>query len=185
MEEKKALRKQFADIIKSHGKIIAGEALLQLFVLGFLFVVDGLRTISGVLFTVIYGTLIYCCAKKTGEADMKSYSVLKPSLIKGALLGASIVIISLLLFAVDKGMWAWFCADGELTNMFAKIVNVFFVIWIIPYYGFMGDGTGIVTAAVAILMIAVPVLSSLLGYFAGIKGINILEKFNLSMYEKK
>lgn len=185
MEKKKALKKQFTDVLKGHMSAIAAEALLELFVLGFLFVIDGVRVISGVLFTVVYFALIYYRGKKAAIADMKSYSELKPSLKKGALFGGAIAAVTLILFVADKAVWMC-CADGEiLTNAFAKIVNTVFVIWIIPYYGFMGNGADIVTPIVFVLMLAVPIISSFLGYFSGIKGINIFEKFKSSMYEKK
>lgn len=185
MEEKKALKKQFADMLKGHISAVAAEGLLELFVLGFLFVIDGVRIIAGILFMLIYGALIYYRGKKAAQADMKSYSVLKPSLKRGALLGVSIAAASLILFAADKVVWLCFSDGGVLTNAFAKTVNAVFVIWNVPYYGFLGDGAGVVTPLVFVLMLVVPIISSLLGYFAGIKGINIFEKFNASMYEKK
>lgn len=185
MEEKKALKKQFADILKGHLTAVLAEALLQLFVLGFLFVMDGVRIAGGVVFTVIYGALIYNNAKKAAINDKKSYSPLKPNLKKAVIFGVVIAGISVLLFAVHKGLWLWFGNGGELMNLPAKIINMIFVGWLIPYYGFMGTGAGVVTPIVAVLMIIVPIVFSVMGYFAGLKGINIFNRLTASIYEKK
>ena len=96
-----------------------------------------------------------------------------------------IAVLTFLLFGIDKGLWVAFGSDGVISGVVPKIFNVIFVVWIIPYYGFMGNGANVVTVTVLVLMAVVPVISSILGYFAGCKGINITEKFNLSMYEKK
>ena len=185
MNNGKLLFKQYMNVLAGHIVAVIAEAFLQLFLLGFLFMKDAFRPFGGVLFVIIYAAIIYCRAKKVAEADNKSYSVLKPSLKKGLLMGVMIAALTFLLFGIDKGLWAAFGSDGVISGVVPKICNVIFVVWIIPYYGFMGNGANVVTVTVLVLMAVIPVISSFLGYFAGCKGINITEKLNLSMYEKK
>lgn len=140
--------------------------------------------ISTVLIAVYFG-MIYSRANKFAVNDKKDYSPTKPQLSKMWLMGA---VISLSFFAalvLFKLIWAFVSVNGVIEAAPAWIYSIIFWIYTIPYGGIMGLSHGNMTVYSQILMLVIPILASVTGYAAGLKGINITDKMASLVYEKK
>lgn len=145
---------------------------------------NGFKEILGVIFTVIYAGFMYHVVRKLAIRDYKSYTPLKPSVIKGVTFGVIVTIITALMCAIWKLLWVYCSSDGSLMGMPAIIYNFVFSFWTFPFYGLMGASQGHITIIGQILMYGVPVVSAAAGYLSAKYNIDILDKFQRSVYEK-
>ncbi len=166
---------QFGYMILAHIKaiLICGvfEAVaFYQFVLGY----DVTSQIFAGIFTVVYGFTIYSYARKLSLFDNKSYTPLKPSVKYGFLWGA-LIALSVALFIV-----LYLTTFGK--GIFGVVMTIISYIWLAPYCGFINIGS--ISVWYILIMLIVPILASTLGYIAGNKKFDIVEKIDSLTFEK-
>ena len=142
------------------------------------------RYVIAGIFTVVYAFLIYDRAHKFAAFDAKSYTPLQPELKWGLVWGVCIAGITAAAIVIYRLNWMFFSVDGAMTNIFSIIINLMFNLWTAPYFGFISDTNGIIPIFAMILMIVVPIISSVLGYFAGMKHFDIIAALDSLTVEK-
>lgn len=143
------------------------------------------KEILSMVFIVVYFGIVYSRAHKFAAMDLKSHTSTKPSILKGIMFG---VVIALTFFAAllaYKLMWAAVGTDGTINSVPAWIYSLVFWFYTIPYNGIMGLAHGEMTWYSQLLMLIVPILASAIGYAAGLKGFNIMDKIAGMVYEKE
>lgn len=143
------------------------------------------RYIVAGVFTVIYGLLVYGSARKLSLLDNKPYTPLRPNIKWGFIWGLSIAATVAVFTLIYKLNWLIFSEGNGVTNIFAVILNILYYVWTAPYFGFMPDMGGNIPAYTIVLMMAVPIAASALGYWAGIKKFDLLEKLDSLTFEKE
>ncbi|MCC8169908.1 MAG: hypothetical protein LIO59_06050 [Oscillospiraceae bacterium] len=143
------------------------------------------KEILSVVFIAVNFGRLYVRAKRFAVLDNKPYTPLKPSKIKGVLFGVVISAVTLILFLLFEYVWTAFRVDDGIVGVFPTVVNVVFYFWSFPYNGIMGLSHGMMTWYSAALMLAVPIAACTLGYIAGCKNIEVIEKLEEYMYEKE
>lgn len=143
--------------------------------------------LSGI-FIFINCCVIYSYANKFAWYDKRPYTSVQTEPLKGFFMGLVISLSMLLVFALYKLAWN-FGGDESgtyLTNGFAIACNALFMLWTFPYFGIIGMSHGFVTWYSIVLMLILPIVSAMLGYDAGCKDFNILEKlYKFSYVQKK
>ncbi|MGN1115816.1 MAG: hypothetical protein ACI4TH_04545 [Candidatus Ornithomonoglobus sp.] len=147
------------------------------------------RQVVAVIFTIVYGLALYSYARKLAAWDNKPYTPLKPELKWGFLWGLAIsasVGIFLIIYKLD---WHFFAAIDEngvpyLTSLWAIGINMLFYIWTGPYFGFVESQGGGIAVYGQILMLVVPMIATTLGYKAGVKNFDLIEKLDSLTLEK-
>lgn len=143
------------------------------------------KEILSVVFMAVYFIMLYIRSKKFAVLDNKSYTPLKPSTAKGFLFGVLISAVTIVLLVLFEFMWSAFCVDGGLVGVIPTAVNVIFYFWSFPYNGIMGLSCGLMTWYSIALMLILPVAACGMGYIAGSKNIEVMEKLEEYMYEKE
>lgn len=143
------------------------------------------RYIVAAVFTVVYGFMIYSHARRLAEFDAKSYTPLQPELKWGVLWGVMIAATVLVWIVIFRLNWIWFSVDGAMTNLASIIVNILFYFWTAPYFCLISDTGGHIPVFAGVLMVAVPVAASSLGYMAGMKHFDLAAKLYWLTVEKK
>ena len=145
---------------------------------------NGFKEILGTVFTIVYAGFIYHVVRKMAIRDYKSYTPLKPSVIKGIMFGVIVALITMAMHVIWLLLWRYCSSDGSLIGMPAIIYNFVFTLWTFPFYGIMGASEGHITIIGQILMYGVPVVSAAAGYLSAKYNIDILDRFQQSIYEK-
>lgn len=143
------------------------------------------KEILSVIFMAVYFVMLYIRAKKFAVSDNKPYTPLKPNTAKGFLFGVLISLATLVLLLIFKLMWAAFSIDDGIVGIIPTAVNVIFYFWSFPYNGIMGLSGGLMTWYSAVIMLLLPIAACTLGYIAGNKNIEVVEKLEEYMYEKE
>lgn len=143
------------------------------------------RYVVAGIFAVIYGLLIYSSARKLSLLDNKPYTPLRPHIKWGVIWGLAIAATVAVFTLIYKLNWIMFSQDGGMTNIFSVILNILYYVWTAPYFGFMPDFGGNIPAYTVVIMFAVPVIASTLGYWAGIRKFDLLEKLDSLTFEKE
>lgn len=143
------------------------------------------KEILSAVFIAVYFGMLYIRAKRFAVLDNKPYTPLKPNKIKGLLFGMAAAAVTLALFALFKLVWTFYSSDGGVVGIIPTAVNVIFYFWSFPFNGIMNLSEGTVTWYSVALMLAVPVAACALGYIAGCRKIEIIEKLEEFMYEKE
>lgn len=144
-----------------------------------------LKELLSAVLILINGGMIYSYAHVFAVYDKKPYTPMKTDYRKGFMMGVVISLITLVLFAVYNIVWYVWGTDSGLSNWGAIVCNMIFSLWTFAYFGIMGMSHGhIMWYSVAAFLILPPVCSTI-GYIAGTKGFNLLEKFSRFTYEKK
>lgn len=145
---------------------------------------NGFKEILGTIFTIFYFGFMYHIVRKMAIRDYKDYTPLKPSVIKGIMFGVIVALITAVLHVIWMLLWMH-CSSGEsLIGMPAIIYNFIFTLWTFPFYGIMGASQGHITIIGQILMYGTSVLAAAAGYLSAKYNIDILDKFQNSIYEK-
>ena len=148
------------------------------------------KQILSVGLIAVEAAMLYVTAKKFASRDIKDYTPLKESKIKGVLFGVSVAAFDIILVIAHKAVWAAFSIPLEeggraLSSAGAVAYNFIFNILTFAYNGFMTDPQhgyiGLVTVA---LMIIVPVAATTFGYIAGCKRFELAENLDKLIYEK-
>lgn len=128
------------------------------------------------LCTVAYGGILYSAASKLARFDKKNYTPLEPERKWGVFWGVAIsamIGIFMVLFVFAR----------YIPYVGGYIVLLFFLITG-PYFGFLVDGAGTIPVYAAVLMLAIPILASTLGYIAGSSDFTLAEKLDDLTFEK-
>ena len=142
------------------------------------------KYIVAAVFTVVYGLVIYSKASKLAGFDAKTYTPLEPHIKWGVLWGVAISATVLAWCIIFRLNWILFSTDGKMTEIIPVIVNLIFYVWTSPYFGFMSDSGAEIPAFAGALMLAVPIAASTLGYLAGMRHFDIIEKLDSLTVEK-
>lgn len=143
------------------------------------------KQLISVVFMFVNFAFLYTASKKFAVMDGRNYTILKVNKIKGALFGAVISGINLVLMIVFQLLWMRFGTETGITGIFPTAFNAFFYLWSYPYNGIMNLENGVFTIYSGILMIILPILATLSGYIAGTRNINITDKLDSFVYEKE
>lgn len=145
------------------------------------------KEIMSGIFILINCSIIYSYANKFAWYDKRPYTTVQPEPLKGFLMGLVISLSMLIAFIIYKISWLLGAneAGTYLTNGFAIAGNALFMLWSFPYFGIIGMSHGFVTGYSIVLMLVLPIISAVLGYNAGCKDFNILEKFYKFTYVQK
>ncbi len=142
------------------------------------------KPILGIIFTIIYAGFIYHIVRKMAVKDYKSYTPLKPSAVKGVMFGVILSLITLLLYIGWKLLWMYSSTDGSLNGAFATVYNFVFTYWTFPFFGLMNTDAGHISVIGQIVMFAVPIAAASAGYLSAKYNIDLVDKFQRSVYEK-
>ena len=144
-----------------------------------------IKEILSVVFITMYFGIVYSRAHKFASLDKKDYTITKPSLIKGVLFGVAISLTYAIFLVFYAIMWKYAGADGTINAVPAWIYSVVFWFYTIPYSGIMGLAHGQMMWYSKALMLIIPILATTLGYLAGLKGFNLMDKMAGAIYEKE
>lgn len=142
------------------------------------------KYIIGAIFGLVYAGMIYSGAKKLSDFDGKPYTPLKQQLKWGILWGVMLAAAMLLFAVIYIAMWNLWGNGDTFTNVFASTLNLMFFAWTAPFYGFTQDCRGFVPIYLVAVFAFLPIIMSTLGYYAGIKKFDILEKLDALTFEK-
>ena len=117
--------------------------------------------------------------------DNKPYTPLRPHIKWGFIWGLSIAATVAVFTLIYKLNWTLFSDGTGVSNIFSVLLNILYYIWTAPYFGFMPDMGGNIPLYTVILMIAMPIAASALGYWAGSKKFDLLEKLDSLTFEKE
>lgn len=143
------------------------------------------KEILSVVFMSVNFAFLYVAAKKFALRDNKPYTPLTPSKVKGALLGALVSLVTLVLMLLFVFVWSKYSDEAGVHGILPTVVNVVFYVWSFPYNGIMGLSRGDFMTYSAVIMIALPIAATTLGYIGGCRKIELVEKFEEFMYEKE
>jgi len=175
---------QFGQVLLAHIGAAAVSFVFQMVAFWYFIGRNGFKEVMAVIFMLIYAGMIYNSVRRLSLLDHKSYTPLKPSIVKGVMFGVCIAITNVVLLILWKIIWST-CADSTGLNGVGIAVNAVFTFMTFPYYGVMGASKGAVTVISIILMILVPTAASTAGYIAGKYKFDILDKIERFAYEKE
>lgn len=175
---------QFGYVLLTHLGAASVAFVFQMVAFWYFIGRSGFKEVLGIVFTAIYAGMIYHSVRKLSLLDHKSYTPLKPSVLKGVMIGVSIALVTMVLFVLWRYAWVN-CTDETGLTGFGIVINVIFTFWTFPYYGLLGASNGMITIIGAVLMTAVPIAASTLGYLAGKYKLDLLDKIERFSYEKE
>lgn len=138
------------------------------------------RYIIAGVFALVYGMMLYSYARKLSGFDNKQYTPLQPNIKWGFLWGLSITVVTVLMMIIHKVNWDF----NNVSAVSRIIINILTFAWLSPYFGFYDIQSNLPIWA-AIIMVVIPMLATTLGYFAGNKNFNLLEKIDSLTFEKE
>lgn len=157
--------------------------IMQCVALASFFNNDITRNIMGGAFAIVYLVMMYSGAWKLGEFDTKSYTPLNRECKWSFLWAAILVAINLVLCGVYKYMWANVITAEGMPPVGTIILNLIFYFWNAPYIAFIKTG-GEIAWYIFAMMIALPSIGCIFGYFMGSKKLAIMDKVAELKFEK-
>ncbi len=130
-----------------------------------------------------YFLSIYNEAFNSATDDKKPYSPLTPKPYKGIYLPVLLTAVNIILIIIYKCSWAFGSSDGAITNAWGLAGNVISVLWFSMYKALLGMDKGHFELQGYLIIVFLPYIASLTGYFAGYKGYDIYDKLNGIVYE--
>lgn len=182
---------QFMYILMTYFAAAAVAALFGMFIFYQFTDMNIAKQILSVCLMVVEAAMLYVTAKKFASRDIKDYTPLKESKVKGALFGVSVAALKIILVIVHEIVWASCSVPLEeggraLSGAGAVVYNFIFNILSFAYNGFMTDPQhGYIGILTIVLMIAVPIAATTLGYIAGCRRFELAENLDKLMYEKE
>ncbi|MEE1224179.1 MAG: hypothetical protein UH081_02845 [Clostridia bacterium] len=143
------------------------------------------KEVASALFTLLYFSMIYSSAGGFAKHDKKPYTSLEVNKVKGFMFGLMISVLNVLFIVMYALIWKIFGDGNVLTSGWAIGCNVVFMLWTLPYFGFMNATTGTITVYSAVIMAVLPVLATGFGYIATCKDFYFTDKFAGFVYVKK
>lgn len=147
--------------------------------------VNIVKEILSIIFIGVNFAFLYVAAKKFALRDNKPYTPLRPSKAKGVILGAMVSIVTLILMLLFIFVWSKYSDEAGIHGMLPTAINVIFYFWSFPYNGIMGLSMGAFMPYSAVIMLVMPIVATTAGYIGGCRKIELVEKFEEFMYEKK
>lgn len=144
---------------------------------------DITRNIMGGAFATAYLVLMYMGAWRMGERDTRSYTPLNRECRWSFLWAAILVSINLILCGVYKYMWTNVITAEGIPPVGSIILNLIFYFWNAPYIAFIKTG-GEIAWYVLAMMVALPTIGCIFGYFMGSKKLAIMDKVEGFKFEK-
>ncbi len=175
---------QFGHILLTHLGAVSVAFVFQTVAFWYFIGTKGCKEVLAIVFTAIYAGMIYHSSRKLSLLDHKTYTPLKPSVLKGAMFGAGIAVVTLVLFVLWKFAWINSADETGLVGI-GLVINFVFSFWTFPYYGFLGASNGEITVIGGALMLIVPILASTAGYLAGKYKLDLLDVIERFSYEKE
>lgn len=177
--------KQMLEIIKSHTAVASCLFLLGLLAVSVMYGFKIGMIILIILKLCIYFSVIYETSFKIATHDKKSYTKEEPYLYKGFLLPIGLVVITAILYIVYYLVWKHMTVDGSFVSIVPMILNLPFIIWSYPFNEIIGLREGFMEWYGYIIVIILPVIFSGIGYYAGLKGFDIISAISKFVYEEK
>lgn len=176
---------QFGYMILTHLKALGICAVFEAVVCwGFLAQSPG-KYIVGSIFGLVYAGVLFAGARKLANFDRKPYTPLKPEIKWGAYWGIMISASYLLFVFVNILVWHICNVQEQTASHLAIVLNSVYIAWNIPYVGLLP----LVQAAAPVwydaIVIAVPLIVCPVGYYTGMKNIDILSKLDALTVEKE
>lgn len=135
------------------------------------------RVVLCIMMVCFYLVWMYSKAKSNGEKDSRSYSENKPHYFNG-------LVSCGLIFLVCIAFWMFYAMNAGQTDGVGITARFLLRFWSF-YISAIFDAGGGYETAFYILMFVIPMLSSTLGYIAGMKRIDILSKLTEKIVYKK
>ncbi len=182
---------QFMYIIMTYFAAAAAAALFGMFIFYQFTDMNIAKQILSVCLMIVEAAMLYVTAKKFASRDIKNYTPLKESRVKGAMFGVSVAALKIILVIVHEIVWAACSVPLEeggraLGGAGAVAYNFIFNIITFSYNGFMTDPQhGHIGIVAIVLMIIVPIAATTLGYIAGCKRFELAENLDKLIYEKE
>lgn len=184
MNLKYSIKGQIISVILEHLR-----AVCILFVLWVLGIRITASEIGGMIYSAIavflYFAVMYSAGYQAEKNDKKSYSPLTPKKYKGALISLGVLVLSIVFVCAYLLVWQTASDGNNLTSLWAVAVNILYLFWFCPFVNFLSAQKGVIPPIWYFIIFILPTASCFLGYFAGYKNFNILEKLRTLMYEKK
>lgn len=174
---------QFGYMLLRHLAAVGVAAILQAIAFWYFLEKPIMRYIVATVFAVIYGMMLYSSARRLSVYDKKPYTPLQPDAKYGLLWGIMISSTILLFIIIYKLNWLLFSVDGIINNWVSIVVNALFYLWVSPYFGFMSEGGGGIPIYAVIIMLIIPIAACYLGYIAGNRNFDILQKLQNMTFE--
>lgn len=143
------------------------------------------KEIVSIAFMGVNFAMLYIASKNMAKRDGKSYTPLKQNKIKGALFGAAVSAVTLVLMLIFLYVWSHYSDETGIKGVVPMVVNIVFYCWSFPYNGIMGLFHGQFTVYSGIIMLILPIAATAAGYIAGCKNIELAEKLDRFIYEKE
>lgn len=177
---------QFAYMLLRHIIALLVCALFECCIFFWALNMNIMRYVASGIFVLVYGGMLYSNARKLALLDGKPYTPLKPEPKWSWLWGIMISATMLAAIGICYANKAWLISDSSTTTLVSIALNVIVFIWTVPYYGFLtASGTLMPSVPVAAVMLIVPMLACVIGYRAGMKKFDILEKLDALTFEKE
>ncbi len=177
--------KQIMGVLLSHVYVVL---IGTVFVLGMMWwILDKpvWEAVFSVLFTLLYFSVIYHRSWEYAAHDKKPYVEMTPYKAKGAVLSIGILILNLILWVAYEFAWNFMTIDGSLATYTGIIYNVMYIFNTFMYTGFIELANGTMNWYGHIIIYAVPITASTLGYIAGLADFTLSDKLMPFIYEKK
>lgn len=143
------------------------------------------EAVFSVFFTLFYFSIVYRKAWDYASHDKKPYVEMTPYKAKGAVLSIGILLLNLILWIAYKFSWTFMTIDGSLATYTGVFYNVAYIFNTFMYVGFINLSNGSMNWYGHIIIYAVPLAASTLGYIAGLKDFTLSDKLMPFIYEKK
>ncbi len=159
-------------------------AILQFFMVIGSFGNDKIRIFIGVLTIVIYFLYMTYRAYTLAKNDKKSYTPLKPGIKWALIWGISLFVFNILLISIYTLDWKLFSDGTTLNGVFAIITNIIFYILQSPFLAFTVKCVGgNLSVGLMAVMVVIPFVSSLAGYYVAMNEYSIMDKVRGIMFE--
>lgn len=175
---------QFVHILLAHLGAVSVAFVFQTVAFWYFIGTKGCKEVLAIVFSAIYAGMIYHSSRKLSLLDHKSYTPLKPSVLKGTMFGVNVAVITLVLFVLWKLAWINSADETGLVGV-GLVINFIFSFWTFPYYGILGASNGEITIIGGAVMLIVPILASTAGYLAGKYKLDLLDVIERFSYEKE
>ena len=181
---KYTLPAQILRMVRKHATTALLFSLIWLTMISLWATTVGSYTFAAIGF-IAYFLSIYNAGFETAIDDKKSYTPLTPKPYKGIYLPILLTVVNIIFIIIYKCSWGIGQADGAITNAWGLAGNVISILWFSMYNALVGMDKGHFEFQGYLIIIFLPYLASLLGYFAGYKGYDIYGKLNSLAYEKR
>jgi len=144
--------------------------------------------VGGIIFTVVslavYALSMISVGKSICKNDKKSYTKLNPIWYKGAVLPVAIEFLNIVFVVTYILIWKNFHSENGFSTIFAVVMNLICIVWFSPYQKLFMASNGNISIYTYIIVMALPIVFSFVGYYFGIKNIDVTKKLNFLVYEK-